>query len=180
MTGKFVVTALAMLVLTFIMDFDTITLSTDNVRPSKTPETWKINGLIAVALVAGTVMVVESLLLLWFGWTRFGLSHNPAALCSFSFLLLHYYTTFSTLSSRDRQAFWASTPSLPLRVSLSIVAVIGTILTCIGLPGLPTLPWPVILTLFLTAIFSCLVVNDRLKVILIRKLLPAMRAELTN
>ncbi len=46
-TGKFVVSAFAMLVLVFLTDFAKISLATDNVRPSKKPETWKIGDFIA-------------------------------------------------------------------------------------------------------------------------------------
>ena len=38
-TGKFVVSAFAMLLLVFVMDFATIALATDRVRPSRNPET---------------------------------------------------------------------------------------------------------------------------------------------
>ena len=45
-TGKFVVSAFAMLLLVFMTDFAKISLATDNVRPSKKPETWNIGGFI--------------------------------------------------------------------------------------------------------------------------------------
>jgi magnesium-transporting ATPase (P-type) len=43
-TGKFVISAFAMLLLTFMTDFAKISLATDNVRPSKKPETWNIEA----------------------------------------------------------------------------------------------------------------------------------------
>jgi len=45
-TGKFVVSAFAMLLLVFLTDFAKISLSTDNVRPSKNPddlEHWRLH-----------------------------------------------------------------------------------------------------------------------------------------
>jgi len=42
--GKFVVSAFAMLLPVFMTDFAKISLSIDNVRPSKKPETWNIGG----------------------------------------------------------------------------------------------------------------------------------------
>ena len=44
-TGKFAMSAFAMLLLVFITDFAKISLATDNVRPSKQPETWNIGHL---------------------------------------------------------------------------------------------------------------------------------------
>ena len=70
-TGKFVVSAFAMLLLTFMTDFAKISLATDHVRPSKKPETWNIGGFITVSVVLGVAMVAEALLFLWFGWSQF-------------------------------------------------------------------------------------------------------------
>src|SRR5580704_15687468 len=70
-TGKFVVSAFAMLVLTFMTDFAKITLATDRVRPSGKPETWNIGGFITVSVVLGIAMVVEALLLLYLCWASF-------------------------------------------------------------------------------------------------------------
>ena len=39
-TGKFVVSAFAILLLTFLTDFAKIALANDNVRPSRKAETW--------------------------------------------------------------------------------------------------------------------------------------------
>ena len=41
-TGQFVISAFAMLLQVFVLDFATIALATDNVRPSRKPETWAI------------------------------------------------------------------------------------------------------------------------------------------
>ena len=70
-TGKFVVSAFAMLLLTFMADFAKITLSTDHVQPSKNPETWNIAGFISVSVVLGAAMGAEALLFLWVCWSRF-------------------------------------------------------------------------------------------------------------
>ena len=75
-TGKFVVSAFAMLLLVFMTDFAKIALATDHVRPSKKPETWNIGGFITVSVVLGVAMVAEALLLLWIGWSRFGLANQ--------------------------------------------------------------------------------------------------------
>lgn len=98
-TGKFVVSAFAML-LVFMTDFAKISLATDNVRPSKKPETWNIGGFIAVSVVIGIAMVAETLLLLWIGWSHFGLATDNNALYTFSFLLLLYFAVFSVVSAR--------------------------------------------------------------------------------
>ena len=56
-TGKFVVSVFAMLLLTFMTDFAKIALATDHVRSSRKPETWNIGGFITVSVVLGVAMV---------------------------------------------------------------------------------------------------------------------------
>jgi plasma-membrane proton-efflux P-type ATPase len=175
-TGKFVVSAFAMLLLVFLTDFAKISLATDNVRPSKKPETWNIGGFIAVSVALGVAMVAETLLLLWIGWTKFGLSNSNDALHTFSFLMLLYFGVFSVVSARERRWFGASLPSKTFLAALSADAIIGTFLTFIDLPGLMPLPWWQTLAIFLYAMASCLVLNDAIKVVMIKWLVPNVAA----
>jgi magnesium-transporting ATPase (P-type) len=171
-TGKFVVSAFAMLLLVFMTDFAKISLATDNVRPSGKPETWNIGGFIAVSVALGVAMVVETLLLLWIGWSRFGLATNNNALYTFCFLMLLYFAVFSVVSARERSWFWATLPSKTFMSALMADALTGTILTLVGLPGLMPLPWWQTLAVFVYAMVSCLVLNDALKVGLIKWRVP--------
>ena len=171
-TGKFVVSALAMLLLVFLTDFAKISLSTDNVRPSSKPETWNIGGFIVVSAALGVAMVAETLLLLWMGWSRFGLATNDNALYTFSFLMLLYFAVFSVVSARERRWFWATVPSKTFMSAIAADAIAGTVLTFVGLPGLMPLPWWQMLAVFAYAMFACLVVNDVMKVAMIRWLVP--------
>src|ERR1035438_8082697 len=172
-TGKFVVSAFAMLLLVFMTDFAKVSLATDHVRPSRKPETWKIGGFIVVSAVLGVAMVAEALLFLWIGWSRFGLATNDDALHTFSFLTLLYFAAFSVVSARERSWFWATMPSKTLMAAITADALAGTVLTFVGLPGLVALPWRQALTIFGYAMVSCLVVNDALKVALIKWRVPA-------
>jgi H+-transporting ATPase len=112
-TGQFVISAFAMLLQVFVLDFATITLATDRVRPSKRPETWDIGGFVAVSVVLGIAMIAESLVLLWIGWSCFGLATDHGALCTFSFLTLIYFSVVSSASMRERRKFWATMPVRP-------------------------------------------------------------------
>src|SRR5450631_293267 len=167
-TGKFVVSAFAMLVLTFMTDFAKVALATDHVRPSKKPETWNIGGFIVVSAVLGVAMVAEALFILYIGWTRFGLASNDNALYTFSFLTLLYLAVFSIASARERRWFWSTMPSKILIAALVADAITGTILTFVGLPGLMPLPWWQTLAVFVYAMVACLGVNDAVKVAMIK------------
>jgi magnesium-transporting ATPase (P-type) len=172
LTGKFVVSAFAMLLLVFMTDFAKISLATDNVRPSEKPETWNIGSFITVSVVLGVVMVAETLLILWSYWTHFRLATNNNALYTFSFLLLLYFAVFSVVSARERSWFWATLPSKTFLSALAADAIMGTILTRVGLPGLMPLPWTQTFTIFACAMVSCLIVNDAVKVVMIKWLVP--------
>jgi H+-transporting ATPase len=173
-TGKFVVSVFAMLLLTFMTDFAKIALATDHVRSSRKPETWNIGGFVAVAVATGVAMVAETLLLLWIGWSHFGLAKRDSALYTFSFLMLLYFAVFSVVSARERRAFWSTMPSKTLMAALIADTLVGTILTRVGLPGLMPLPWSQTLAILAYAMVSCLVVNDALKVMMIRWRLPRL------
>ena len=177
-TGKFVVSAFAMLLLVFLTDFAKISLATDNVRPSKKPETWNIGGFIAVSVVLGVAMVAETLFLLWIGWTKFGLVTNNNALYTFSFLMLLYFAVFSVVSARERHWFWATLPSKTFMSALAADAITGTVLTFVGLPGLMPLPWWQTLAVFIYAMVSCLILNDAVKVAMIKWRVPTSSGSL--
>jgi magnesium-transporting ATPase (P-type) len=172
-TGKFAMSAFAMLLLVFITDFAKISLATDNVQPSKQPETWNIGYLIVVAAVLGALMVAEALLALWFGWSRFGLADNDSALFTFSFLTLLYFAAFSIVSARERHWFWATMPSRFVVAAVVAETLIGTALMFAGLPGLAPVPWWQALAIFGYAMVSCLVVNEGVKVALIKWRMPS-------
>ena len=171
-TGKFVVSVFAMLLLTFMTDFAKIALATDHVRSSKMPETWNIGGFITVSVILGVAMVAEALLFLWFGWSRFGLATHDDALYTFSFLLLLYFAVFSVVSARERHWFWTTMPSRTLMGALLADTITGTILTRVGLPGLLPLPWSQTSAIFAYALVACLVVNDTVKVVMIKWRVP--------
>jgi hypothetical protein len=63
-------------------------------------------------------------------------------------------------------------PSKTLLAALMADALTGTILTRVGLPGLLPLPWWQTLAIFAYAVVSCLVVNDALKVAMIKWRVP--------
>jgi plasma-membrane proton-efflux P-type ATPase len=171
-TGKFVVSAFAMLLLVFMTDFAKIALATDNVRSSKNPETWNIGGFITVSIVLGVAMLVEALTFLWIAWSRFGLAKADPALYTFSFLMMLYFAVFSVVSARERSWFWRTTPSKTLLSALGADALIGTMMTLVGIPDLVALPWWQPLAIFGYAMVACLGVNDALKVGMVRWRVP--------
>ena len=168
-TGQFVVSAFAMLLLVFMTDFAKVALATDSVRPSDRPETWAIGKLVRVSVVLGLFMVVEALLLLWAGWHWLGLAGDPAALNTFAFLTLLYFALFSIVSLRERRWFGASRPSAALATALVADGLVGTGLAYTGIAGMAPLPTWQTLSVMVCAAVTCLGVNDAIKVAMIRR-----------
>ena len=63
---------------------------------------------------------------------------------------------------------WATLPSKTFLFALAADAITGTVLTFVGLPGLMPLPWWQTLAVFVYAMVSCLVLNDAIKVAIIK------------
>ncbi len=139
-TGRFVISALGMVLLVFMTDFVKITLATDRVHPSPKPETWNIGPLVRVAVVLGLLMLAEALALLAIGWHRFGLGAADGRLETFTFQALLFFALFSIVSVRERRAFWKSRPSALLGAGLASDAVIGVFVGVHGLSEMRPLP----------------------------------------
>jgi len=168
-TGKYVISAFGMILMVFMTDFAKISLSTDNVRWSKKPETWNVTGLVRVAVILGMLMVVESLGLLYIGLRYFGLGANNQALNTFGFEILLYFAIFSLFAVRERRHFWDSGPSRTLLSVLLLDAIIAMIIATVGVPGLTPIPFMQTLSVIVYAFIFSLVVNDWVKVELIKK-----------
>ena len=168
-TGKFVISALAMVLLVFLTDFVKIALSTDRVQPSRHPESWNIGPLVKGAIVLGLLMLAEALALLAMGWDRFGLGEDAGRRHTFAFLTLLFFALFSIVSIRERRAFWASLPSWPLAAALVADGCLGV---AIGVYGLGELaPLPPVQTAIIAG-FACLCslfINDRVKLALLAR-----------
>jgi len=86
--------------------------------------------------------------------------------------MLLYFAVFSVVSARERHWFWATLPRNSLVAAIIADALTGTVLTFVGLPGLMPLRWWQTLIVFGYAMVSCLVVNDGVKVAMIKWRVP--------
>ncbi len=168
-SGKFVISALGMILLVFMTDFVKIALATDRVHPSSKPETWNIGPLVRVGVVLGVLMLPEALALLAAAWQPFGLAEATGQRYTFSFLTLLFFALFSIVSVRERRAFWASRPSGVLTAALAADALVGLAIGVHGLGELEPLPPPLI-ALIVAAALVCVLANDFVKTRLTRKM----------
>jgi H+-transporting ATPase len=169
-TGDFVVSAFAMVLLLLMTDFVKISLSTDRVRWSPSPDTWNIAGFVKVAAVLGVCMVLESLLLLWIGLNLWHWTPSDPHVQTLSFEILLFSALSSIWVIRERRHFWSSPPSRVLLIAVLADAFVGVLISCFGIPGaLPPLPLPATLLLIGYNLVFSLFVNDRVKIHLLKK-----------
>lgn len=167
--GKFVISASAMLIMIFMTDFVKISLSTDNVRWSKKPSVWDINGLVKVSVVLGLIMVVEAFGLLYVGLNYFNLTVDNEALSTFSFEILFFFAMFSIFAVREKGHFWSSLPSKTLLSIILADMILGAVFSTFGLLGFKAIPLIQTLIVIGYAFLFSLVINDFIKFALMKK-----------
>jgi H+-transporting ATPase len=169
LTGNFVVSTFNMILLLFLSDYVTLSISTDKVRYSEKPEKENTIGLVKLGVSYGLLIIVESLLILYIGMGYFGLDSNIEKLRTFIFVWLTLSGYFTVLSIRERKHFWESKPSLWLTLALTLNTVIVYIISTIGLPGLISITVFEFVFLLAYGFVSCLLINDLVKVPLTKK-----------
>jgi H+-transporting ATPase len=161
-TGQFVVSAFDMVLLLFIIDFVTLTLSTDIVSWSKKPESWKIKPLVKDGFILGIFLIAEALVWLYIGKKYFDIT-DINQLHSFGFATLFFASIFNIFVVRTPTRFYKK----PIGKNLLLAIIADIILACLilslGLPGFNTLPIVVTVSSLLYFAFCSLIVNDWMK-----------------
>jgi len=167
LTGKYVISALHMILLLFLTDFVTLSISTDNVRYSGNPDTWNITGLIKAALLLGLLVIAELMALLGIGFSYFGLSSEITQLQTFTFEMLIYVELLDILIIRERKHFWNSRPSKFLFLTIVGDLALVFFISIWGLPGITPIPPVAAMTLVGLSFVIAFFINDPIKVLLI-------------
>jgi H+-transporting ATPase len=161
-TGLFVINAFQVVLLLFLVDFVTISLATDNARPSQNPETWKISSLLKASIVLGLFVVAESFGLLYIGLTYLNLS-NVAQLNTFVFDMLLFGGLLTIFVVRERSSFWKSKPSKLLLSAILVDIAISSLISVIGIPGLAPIPAVYVAIVLGWFFVFGILINDQIK-----------------
>jgi len=169
-TGHYVISALHMILLLFLTDFVTLSISTDNVRVSARPDDWNITGLVKVALFLGILVIAELMLFLYLGWRYFSLFADIPRLQTFTFEMLIFVELLNVLVIRERKRFWNSRPSNFLLIAVVADLFLVFFLSTIGIPGIAPMGWAPAVAVPILALFLVFVVNDPIKALLVKRL----------
>ncbi len=160
MTGHAILTPLLMVILMIAGDFLAMSLTTDTVHPSPTPNAWRISPLTIAGIVMGACQLAFCTGVLAIG--RFQMSLGTDALRTLAFVVLVFGSQGTLYAIRQRRHLWGSPPSLWLVASSVADIVIATILAVGGLAMAPLPAATVFGTLIAAAAFA--LVLDAVKV----------------
>jgi H+-transporting ATPase len=160
MTGHAILTPMLMVIVMITGDFLSMSLTTDNVRPSQKPNAWNIGRLTVAGVLLGICLLSFCTGALAVG--QFGLHLGAGALQTLAFLLMVFGSQGTIYAIRERRHLWNSRPSLLL--AASSVVDIG-IASTLAITGIAMAPVPALLvagTLAAAALFA--LVLDLIKV----------------
>jgi H+-transporting ATPase len=152
MTGHAILTPLLMVIVMVTGDFLSMSLTTDNVRPSPTPNAWRIGRLTMAGVIMGVCLLAFCTGVLAVG--KLGLNLGTEALKTLAFILLVFGSQATIYAIRERRHLWSVRPSLLLAVSsVADIAIASTL----AVGGLAMAPLPALLvagTLAAAVIFA--------------------------
>ena len=166
MTGHAILTPLLMVVIMITGDFLGMSLTTDNVQPSPTPNAWQIGNLTIAGIIMGVAELVFCVSILAFG--AYHLRFDIKALQTLAFVVIVFGNQATTYTNRVRRRLWSSRPSGWLVASSVADLAIAWTLAVGGFAMQPLPVWVVAGTFAAAAAFA--LVLDLVKVPLFRRL----------
>ncbi len=126
-----VISLIGMVLLVFSNDFATMSLATDNVKSTASPNTWNVRNITFVGLAVGLMLVIQGAITIFIGIEY--LHMDIATLQSFVTYMLIFTSQFRVGIVRERDRFWSSRPGNELLVSMAGTLLAFFILSLFGL-----------------------------------------------
>ena len=128
MTGHAILTPMLMVILMITGDFLSMSLTTDNVRPSPQPNAWRIGKLTIAGGVMGGCLLLFCIAVLAVG--KFRMGFGIETLRTLAMIALVFGSEATLYSIRERRRLWSSRPSLWVVVStVCDILIISTLVT---------------------------------------------------
>jgi len=140
MTGHAILTPLLMVIVMVTGDFLSMSLTTDNVRPSPMPNAWRIGRLTMAGVTMGICLLAFCTGVLAVG--KFGMNLQTEALRTVAFVILVFGSQATIYAIRERRHLWGPRPSLLLAVS-SVADI--AIASALAVGGIAMTPLPALL-----------------------------------
>ena len=138
MTGHAILTPMLMVIIMLTGDLLGMSLTTDNVRPSATPNAWRIGELTIAGVFMGICELVFCTGVLAIG--RYRLGFGIEALRTLAFVVIVFGNQATTYTNRERQRMGSSRPS-PWLIGSSVADLL--IASTLAMCGIAMAPLPV-------------------------------------
>ena len=135
MTGHAILTPLLMVIVMIAGDFLAMSLTTDNVRPSPMPNSWRIGSLTMAGVFMGICLLAFCSAVLAVG--KFELSLGIGELRTLAFAALVFGSQATIYAIRQRWHLWGSRPNVWLAASSVADVLIAAILAVSGIAMTP-------------------------------------------
>lgn len=136
-TGNMLVSLLGMSLLIFANDFATMSIASDNVTSTASPNSWNLSSIVKAASVLGALFALEDLLIAGTGHLL-GLTYDQ--ICTLVMYALVVNSQVRILTVRERRHLWASVPSSGM-LAVALLCTVGfTIISVAGI-AVPAIPW---------------------------------------
>jgi H+-transporting ATPase len=140
MTGHAVLTPMLMVIVMITGDFLAMSLTTDRVRPSESPNSWHIGKITIAGVILGVCFLAFSAGVLAFG--KFEMKLGLEALRTLSVVAIVFGSQATTYVIRGRGRIWGLRPSIWL-VSSSVADVL--IISALAIRGIAMAPLPLVI-----------------------------------
>lgn len=156
MTGQAVLTPMLMVIIMITGDFLSMSLATDRVRPSDTPNSWEIGKITAAGLILGLCFLAFCTGILAIG--IFKMHYGIDTLRTLTAIVLVYGSQAITYAIRDRRHLWGLRPTKWLVLSTCADVLFISILAKCGFAMAP-LSFAVLATILGAAVAFWMVLN---------------------
>ena len=130
-TGKPIITPVQMILMLFLYDFVTMSIATDNVRPSNKPERWNLKELIELSLVFGSLKIFELFLAMYLAIRFLNIPFDQIQTVMFYMLLVS--GLLNILNFREERFFFSSRPSNALLIAICADIALATVIVFLGI-----------------------------------------------
>lgn len=169
LTHSFMLSITSTVLLLFLGDFVSMSMSTDNVRSSLKPDTFDMRRLFGVSGSLGLLMIIASVIFTVPALSYFGLIGNVEKIYTFGFAYLNLAGISTLMIVRERNHLWKSKPSRFLSVMVLAEVLFVIAVSVFGVLELAPLGFVPVLAILGYALLTTFIINDPIKVYLIRK-----------
>jgi H+-transporting ATPase len=169
LTRSFMLSITGTVIMLFLGDFGSMAISSDKVRLSAKPDSFKVSRLFGVGGWLGVLMIIEGVILTMAALSIFSLRGNIDKIYTFGFAYLNLAGIFTIMVVRERGHFWESRPSRMLGITVLTEVLLVLLISLVGVLELAPLGFAPTFAILAYTLLVTFLINDQVKVFLIRK-----------